>query len=62
MGFCYLGKGKSGDFPPRRECAPAWRKPLLAALARSELVVAVASDALKYHTGERGSLVEVVNN
>lgn len=22
MGFCYPGKGKSGDLPPRRECAP----------------------------------------
>ena len=23
MGFCYSGRGKSGDLPPRRECAPA---------------------------------------
>ncbi|MCB0444221.1 MAG: uracil-DNA glycosylase family protein, partial [Gelidibacter sp.] len=22
MGFCYPGKGKSGDLPPRPECAP----------------------------------------
>ena len=22
MGFCYPGKGKSGDLPPRKECAP----------------------------------------
>ena len=21
MGFCYPGKGRSGDLPPRRECA-----------------------------------------
>ena len=21
MGFCYPGKGKTGDFPPRKECA-----------------------------------------
>lgn len=25
MGFCYPGTGKSGDLPPRPECAPAWR-------------------------------------
>ena len=24
MGFCYPGKGKSGDLPPRPECAPLW--------------------------------------
>ena len=28
MGFCYPGKGKSGDLPPRAECAPKWH-PLL---------------------------------
>ena len=24
MGFCYPGKGKTGDLPPRKECAPLW--------------------------------------
>lgn len=24
MGFCYPGKAKSGDMPPRKECAPLW--------------------------------------
>lgn len=24
MGFCYPGKGRSGDLPPRSECAPLW--------------------------------------
>jgi uracil-DNA glycosylase len=28
MGFCFPGTGKSGDNPPRPECAPAWREPL----------------------------------
>ena len=32
MGFCYPGTGKSGDLPPRPECAPAWREKLLAHL------------------------------
>ncbi|MGB0423675.1 MAG: uracil-DNA glycosylase family protein, partial [Flavobacteriales bacterium] len=26
MGFCYPGKGKSGDLPPRKECAPLWHQ------------------------------------
>ena len=29
MGFCYPDTGKSGDLPPRAECAPAWREQLL---------------------------------
>ena len=29
MGFCYPGTGKSGDLPPRPECAEAWRSSLL---------------------------------
>lgn len=29
MGFCYPGRGKSGDLPPRKECAPLWHKPLI---------------------------------
>lgn len=29
MGFCYPGKSKSGDLPPRPECAPKWHTPLL---------------------------------
>ena len=32
MGFCYPGRGKSGDNPPRRECAPLWLDRLLAEL------------------------------
>lgn len=32
MGFCYPGKGSSGDLPPRPECAPLWHSSLLAAM------------------------------
>jgi len=30
MGFCYPGKGKAGDLPPRPECAPTWHASILA--------------------------------
>src|SRR5690606_20435716 len=30
MGFCYPGKGQSGDLPPRKECAPLWHGRVLA--------------------------------
>ena len=35
MGFCYPGTGKSGDLPPRPECAPHWRQQVLAHLPQT---------------------------
>ncbi len=49
MGFCYPGKGTSGDLPPRPECAPAWRAPLLARLPRLELTLVIGQYALAWH-------------
>lgn len=52
MGFCYPGTGKSGDLPPRPECAPAWRRPLLSGLRRLQLTLVIGSFAQAYHLGE----------
>jgi uracil-DNA glycosylase len=52
MGFCYPGAGRSGDLPPRPECAPAWREQLLAALPRVELTLVIGTYAQAYHLGE----------
>ena len=49
MGFCYPGKGKSGDLPPRKECAPAWRAELLAALPNIKLTIVLGKYAQAYH-------------
>lgn len=63
MGFCFPGTGKSGDLPPRRECAPAWRSDLLAHLPGLELTLAIGQYALAWHLpNERGSLTETVQN
>jgi uracil-DNA glycosylase len=52
MGFCFPGQdAKGGDLPPRRECAKAWRQPLLAALPQIELVVLVGTHAQTWHLG-----------
>ena len=32
MGFCFPGTGRTGDLPPRRECAPLWHDRVLAQL------------------------------
>ncbi len=61
MGFCYPGTGKSGDLPPRPECAPAWREPLLAQLKNVELTIVLGQYALAYHLPRAGkSVTEVV--
>lgn len=61
MGFCYPGTGKSGDLPPRRECAPAWRAGLLAQLTQLKLTLVVGQYALAYHLpGESGSLTDII--
>ncbi|MBZ0266693.1 uracil-DNA glycosylase family protein [bacterium] len=60
MGFCYPGTGKGGDLPPRPECAPAWRAPLLAQLPRIELTLVIGRYALDWHLGARGRPVAEV--
>lgn len=54
MGFCYPGTGRSGDLPPRAECAPAWRESLLARLPGIELTIALGQYALAWHLGGAG--------
>jgi len=49
MGFCYPGKGKSGDLPPRAECAKAWRTQLLAQLPQLQLTLVIGQYAQSYH-------------
>ena len=43
MGFCFPGVGKSGDLPPRPECAPAWREMLLKFLPNIQLTLVIAN-------------------
>ena len=49
MGFCYPGKGKTGDLPPRPECAPQWHKELLDKMPKVELVILIGMYAQKYY-------------
>ena len=60
MGFCYPGRGRSGDNPPRPECAPAWRERLLAELPEIELTLLVGRYAQEWHLGKGLSLPERV--
>lgn len=49
MGFCYPGTGKSGDLPPRPECAVAWREVLLSRLPEIELTLLIGQYAHAWH-------------
>ena len=63
MGFCYPGTGKSGDLPPRPECAPQWREALLQHMKAVELTLVIGAYAMAWHLdADAGSLTEVVRN
>ena len=63
MGFCFPGTGKSGDLPPRPECAPAWREPLLEHLAGIKLTIVLGQYAQAYHfASEHGTVTELVRS
>lgn len=53
MGFCYPGKGPSGDLPPRPECAPLWHPRLLPHLRNVHLTLAIGGHAIRGMLGNR---------
>lgn len=64
MGFCYPGKGKNGDLPPRKECAPLWHQQLLDQLKEVELVLLIGKYAQDYYlkNNSHKNLTETVRN
>lgn len=64
MGFCYPGKGNSGDLPPRVECAPLWHFQIFSKMPDVELVILIGLYAQKYYLGQRAkhTLTETVVN
>lgn len=49
MGFCYPGKGISGDLPPRKECAPLWHTLLHEYLKEVSMTVLIGQYAQNYY-------------
>ena len=62
MGFCYPGKGKSGDLPPRPECAPLWHKRVMDECKSVELTLLVGQYAQNYYLKDKSknTLTETV--
>jgi uracil-DNA glycosylase len=52
MGFCYPGKRKGGDAPPRRECAPQWHGRVLGVLPMDRLTLLVGTYAQAHYLPE----------
>lgn len=55
MGFCYPGKAKSksGDLPPRPECAELWHEKIMDELKNIELTLLVGKFAQEHYLGDR---------
>jgi uracil-DNA glycosylase len=51
MGFCYPGSSKSGDLPPRPECAPQWHQFFIAKMKNIRLTLLIGQYAHKYYLG-----------
>jgi len=63
MGFCFPGSGKSGDLPPRPECAPAWREQLLSHLNRLDMTIVLGGYAQQYYFNNTNlSVTELVKS
>lgn len=64
MGFCYPGKGTSGDLPPRPECAPKWHDVLIKMMPGIELTLLFGKYAQERYLGnlKENTLTSTVKN
>ena len=64
MGFCYPGKGKTGDLPPRKECAPQWHDPIMDKLTNVKVVLLIGKYAQDYYLKDiaKRTLTDTVRN
>jgi uracil-DNA glycosylase len=62
MGYCYPGRGRGGDNPPRRECADLWLDRLLEKMPQIELTLLIGQYAQRHFLGRsrKTSLTETV--
>ena len=62
MGFCYPGRGRSGDLPPRPACAATWHDEIMSRMPRIAFTVLLGQYAHAYYLGDRrkSTLTETV--
>jgi uracil-DNA glycosylase len=61
MGFCYPGKGKSGDLPPLPLCAKTWRTMLIHQLDHIQLTIILGKHAVKWHLNTNDSVTHLAS-
>lgn len=64
MGFCYPGRGKTGDNPPTKECAPKWHNQIINQIKNPELILLIGKYAQDYYLNNKSkkTLTENVKN
>lgn len=58
MGLCFPGTGKSGDLPPRKECAPLWHPQILREINAPALKILIGSYAQNYYLNDKKTLTK----
>jgi uracil-DNA glycosylase len=64
MGMCFPGTGKSGDLPPRKECAIAWHHKVLNKMPNIQLTLLIGKYAQDYYLKDNAkeNLTETVRH
>ena len=64
MGMCYPGTGKTGDLPPRKECAITWHQKVIDQMPQIVLTLLIGKYAQDYYLGEESkeNLTETLKN
>ncbi|WP_020408235.1 uracil-DNA glycosylase family protein [Hahella ganghwensis] len=57
MGYCYPGKGKSGDLPPRPECREAWHDRALKLMPEVKTTLLIGQYAQRAYLPDAGKLL-----
>lgn len=63
MGFCYPGKGKTGDLPPMKVCAPTWHNQVFSELKNVKLIILIGAFATRHYLPkDKSNLTEKISN
>lgn len=61
LGFCFPGKAKTGDHPPRPECAPLWQQRVLDKIVGRPLKILIGNYAQKYYLKDNLKLTQRIH-
>jgi len=62
LGFCFPGKGKTGDLPPRPECAPLWHQKVIDHFEADPLFILIGNHAQSYYLQDKLTLTKRIQN